>query len=140
MVGGEQNMTLRRLIVLAGAIGAIALIVGIVGLLVSVSVSGANGDKIGCGNAAAADLSAAQEADNQNPANLPVVDQIVPHTTYVAECESAVSHQRAWAISLTVIGAIVVVGAVIVIFGSPVIPGRAGRLGAGKGGRPPMIR
>jgi hypothetical protein len=121
-------MNLRRLIVLAGAI---LLIVGIVGLLVPVSVSGANGDKIGCGNAIVSDLSAPREADNQNLANLPVLNQIVPHTSYIAECESALSHRRAWAIPLAVVGVIAAAGAFV-------IRGGAGRLGATGGGRTPM--
>ncbi len=121
-------MTLRRLIVLAGAI---VLIAGVVGLLVPVSVSGTNGEKIGCGNAVASDLSAARQADSQNLANLPVISQIVPHTSYVAECQSALSHRRAWSIPLAVVGVVVVVGAFV-------IRGGAGRLGIAGGGRPPM--
>ena len=121
-------MTLRRLIALAGAI---LFIVGIVGLLVPVSVSGPGGNKIGCGNAVASDLSAAREADNQNPANLPVVNQIVPHTSYVAECGSAVSGRRAWTIPLAVVGALAIAGAFL-------IPGGAGRMGISGGGRTPM--
>jgi hypothetical protein len=121
-------MTLRRLIMLAGAI---LLVVGVIGLLLPVSVSGGNGDKISCGNAVASDLSAARQADNQNPANLPVINQVLPHTSYVAQCESALSHQRAWSIPLAVIG-------VIVLAGAFVIRGGAGRLGVAGGGRGPM--
>ena len=117
-------MNLRRLIALAGAI---LLIAGIVGLLVPVSVSGPNGDKIGCGNALASDMSAAREADNQNPANLPVINQIVPHTSYVAECGSAVSGRRAWAIPLAVVGALAIAGAFLIR------PG-AGTVGVSGGG------
>ncbi|MBV9089411.1 MAG: aminopeptidase [Mycobacteriaceae bacterium] len=119
-------MTLRRLIVLAGAI---LLVAGVVGLLVPVSVSGPNGDKIGCGNAVASDLSAAREADNQNPANLPIVNQIVPHTSYVAECGSAVSGRRSWAIPLAVVGVIAIAGAFLI---------RGGAGGITGGGRTPM--
>ena len=121
-------MTLRRLVLVAGAI---MLIAGVVGLLVPVSVSGPNGQNIGCGNATASDLAAAREADNQNPANLPVVNQIVPHTSYVAECESALSQRRDWSIPLAVIGVIVIVGAFV-------IRGGAGTLGITGGGRRPM--
>lgn len=121
-------MTLRRLIVLAGAI---VLIAGIVGLLVPVSVSGPNGQTIGCGNGFASDLAAAQQADNQNPANLPVINQFVPHTSYAAQCGSALSDRRDWAIPLAVIGAIALVGALVMWR-------TAGRLGTAGGGRPPV--
>jgi hypothetical protein len=104
-------MSVRRLILL---VGAVALIAGIIALLVPVSVSGTNGETIGCGNAVASDLSAAREADDTNLANLPVLNQIVPHTNYVAECESALSHRRAWSIPLAAIGAIAVVGSLLV--------------------------
>src|ERR1700682_1524730 len=104
-------MSVRRLILL---VGAVALIAGIIALLVPVSVSGTNGETIGCGNAVASDLSAAREADDTNLANLPVLNQIVPHTNYVAECESALSHRRAWSIPLAAIGAIAVVGLLFV--------------------------
>ncbi|HME47223.1 aminopeptidase [Mycobacterium sp.] len=123
-------MTLRRLIVLAGAI---VLIAGAVGLLVPVSVSGPSGETIGCGNAVASDLSAAQQADGQNLANLPVINQIVPHTSYVADCQSALSHRRAWSIPLAVLGVIVIIGAFV-------IRGGAGRLGKTGGGHTPMSR
>lgn len=121
-------MTLRRLIMLAGAI---LLIAGVVGLLVPVSVSGSNGDTISCGNGIASDLSAARDADSKNLANLPVVSEFVPHTSYVAECQSALSHWRAWSIPPVVVG-------VIAIAGAFVIRGGAGRLGTVGGSRPPM--
>lgn len=121
-------MTIRRLVMLAGAI---LLIAGVVGLLVPVSVSGSNGETIGCGNGIASDLSAARQADNQNLANLPVINQIVPHNNYVAECQSGLSHRRQWAIPLAVIGLVVLVGAAA-------IRGGASRLGSAGAGRTPM--
>ena len=81
-------MTLRRLVLLAGAV---VLVVGVIGLLMPVSVAGPEGQKIGCGNAIAADDSAAREADNNNPVNLPILNEVIPHTDYVALCASAVS-------------------------------------------------
>jgi hypothetical protein len=104
-------MNLRRLIL---AIGAVLLVVGIAALLMPVSVSGPNGESIGCGNAVASDPTAAKDADSKNLANLPVLNEIVPHTSYVAECESALSHRRAWSIPLAAVGAIVAVGALLV--------------------------
>ena len=120
-------MSVRRLILL---VGAVALIAGVVGLLVPVSVSGTNGDKIGCGNAIAPDLSAAREADDKNLANVPILNQIVPHTNYVAECEAAVSHRQAWSIPLAAVG-------VIAIAGSLLVRGRSAGARAVGGGVPP---
>lgn len=95
-------------------VGAIILVAGIVGLLVPVSVSGGDGQSVGCGNALISDLSGARAANDQGVANVPVLNQIVPHTDFVALCESAVSSRRAWAIPVAVIGALVVVGAAFV--------------------------
>src|ERR1700694_3206541 len=100
-------MNLRRLIL---AVGAVLLIVGIVALLMPVSVSGPNGESIGCGNAVASDLTAAKDADDKNVANLPILNEIVPHTSYVAECQSALSHRRGRGVPLARLGAGVVAG------------------------------
>jgi hypothetical protein len=111
-------MNLQRLILLAGAV---ALIIGVIGLLVGVSVPGPDNGGIGCGNGVATDLSAAREANNNNPANLPVLNQIIPHSDYVAQCQSAVSGRRAWTIPVTVVG-------LVAIAGSFFVGGRAGRV------------
>lgn len=100
-------MTTRRLIVL---VGAALLIAGVIGLLVPVSVSDGNGGSIGCGNGLAADLSGARSANGSTVANIPILNQVVPHTDYVAECESSLSSRRTWSIPLAVVGALVVVG------------------------------
>lgn len=104
-------MTLRRMLL---AVGAVLLIAGVIGLLVPVSVSDGNGGSIGCGNAVATDLSAARQADNKTGANIPIVNQFVPHTDYAAQCQSSVGGRRAWTIPLTVIGIIGVAGALLV--------------------------
>ena len=109
-------MNLRRLILL---VGAVVLVVGVIGLLMPVSVPGPDNGSIGCGNGLAQDSSAAQQADNQNPANLPIINQVVPHTNYVAQCESAVSGRRAWTIPVAIVG-------LVVIGGSFFVGGRAG--------------
>ncbi len=114
--GIELHMNTRRLILL---VGAVVLVVGVIGLLVPVSVAGPDNGSIGCGNAIAADTSAAQQADNQNPANLPIINQVVPHTNYVAQCQSAVSGRRAWTIPVAIVG-------LLVIAGSFFVGGRAG--------------
>jgi hypothetical protein len=110
-LGIKQHMNLRRLILL---VGAVVLVVGVIGLLVPVSVPGPDNGSIGCGNGIAADQSAAQQADNQNPANLPILNQVIPHTDYVQQCQSAVSSRRAWSIPVAVIGLVVLAGSFFV--------------------------
>lgn len=109
-------MKLRQLILIAGVA---ALLVGVIALLVPVSVSGPD-SKIGCGNGISADLSEARQVDNQNPANLPILNEIVPHQDYVVECESAVSSRRSWAIPVAVVG--------VVLVGASFFVGRGGRV------------
>ena len=109
-------MNLQRLILL---VGAVALIIGVIGLLVPVSVPGPDSGSIGCGNGVVQDLSAAREANNNNPANLPVLNEIIPHSDYNAQCQSAVSGRRAWTIPVAVLG-------LVVIAGSLFVGGRAG--------------
>ena len=111
-------MSVRRFVLV---LGAIALVVGIIGLMVPVKVSGGDSGSIGCGNAAISDLSSARQANNKSVASIPILNQIVPHTDFVAECQSALSSRRTWTIPVAVIGAIAVVAALFV---------RGGRAGA----------
>ncbi len=103
-------MNARRLILF---IGAVVLVAGVIALLVPVSVTG-DGQSIGCGNAVAADSSEAEAANGKTVANVPILNQIVPHTDYVANCRDAVSSRRSWSIPLAVIGALVLAGSVLV--------------------------
>ena len=103
-------MNARRLILL---VGAALLIAGVIALLVPVSITG-DGESIGCGNAVAADMSEAEAANNKTVANVPILNQIVPHTDYVANCQEAVSSRRSWSIPLAVVGALVVLGSLAV--------------------------
>ena len=102
-------MNARRLILLAGAA---VLIAGVIALLVPVSITG-NGKSIGCGNAIAADSSQAESANGQTVAGVPILNEIIPHTDYVAECQQAVSSRRSWSIPLAVVGILVVAGAMV---------------------------
>ena len=104
-------MTARRLII---AVGAVLLLAGVIGLLTPVSVSDGNGNSISCGNAVATDLSAARSANDKSLANIPVLNQVIPHTDCVAQCQSSVGSRRAWTIPLTVAGIIAVGGALLV--------------------------
>ena len=104
-------MNLRWLILL---VGAVVLIVGVIGLLVPVSVPDPDSGGIGCGSGLVQDLSAAREANDNNPANLPILNQIIPHTDYVTQCQSALSGRRAWTIPVAVIGVVVIAGSLFV--------------------------
>ena len=104
-------MTARRLII---AVGAVLLLAGVIGLLTPVSISDGNGSSISCGNAVATDLSAARSANDKSVANIPILNQVVPHTDYVAQCQSSVGSRRTWTIPLTVAGVIAIGGALLV--------------------------
>jgi len=104
-------VTVRRLII---AVSAVLLVAGVIGLLVPVTVSNSNGGSVSCGNGVAADLSGARAANDRNGANIPILNQIVPHTDFVAQCESAVSGRRMWTIPLAVIGVVGIAGALLV--------------------------
>jgi hypothetical protein len=104
-------MTLRRLII---AVGAVLLLAGVIGLLTPVSISDGNGGSIACGNAVATDLSAARSANDKSVANIPILNQVVPHTDYVAQCQSSVGSRRTWTIPLTVAGVVAIGGALLV--------------------------
>ena len=103
-------MTVRRLII---GVGAVLLLAGVIGLLAPVSISDGNGHSIGCGNAVATDLSAARNANNNSVANIPILNQVVPHTDYVAQCQSSVGSRRVWAIPLAVVGIIAIGGTLL---------------------------
>ncbi|NDJ88704.1 hypothetical protein [Mycolicibacter kumamotonensis] len=44
------------------------------------------------------------DADANNVATVLIAGQAVPHTNYVARCQSSVSSRRAWAVALVAIG------------------------------------
>jgi hypothetical protein len=113
-------VTVRQMVLL---VGAVILVVGIVGLLVPVKVSNGSGGSLGCGNAVVSNLSAARDANNKSVANIPILNQIIPHTDFVAECQSALSGRRSWAIPIAVVGAIAVVAAFFVRGGQSATPG-----------------
>src|ERR1700739_1945586 len=104
---GRPIVTARRLII---AVGAVLLLAGVIGLLVPASISPASANSISCGKAVATDLSAARNANDKSLANIPILNQVVPHTDYVAQCQSSVGGRRAWTIPLTIAGIIAVSG------------------------------
>jgi len=96
-------------------LGAVLLVAGVIALLVPVSTSDGNGGSIGCGNAISEDLSAARAANDKNViANVPILNQIIEHPDFVAQCQSAVSSRRTWSIPLAVIGLLVAGGSLVV--------------------------
>ena len=103
-------MTVQRLII---AVGAVLLLAGVIGLLAPVSISDGNGHPIGCGSAVATDLSAARSANNNSVASVPILNQVVPHTDYVAQCQSSVSSRRMWSIPVAVLGIIAIGGTLL---------------------------
>lgn len=107
---GTRIMTLRWLIVLTGAV---LMTIGAIGLLTPVSATDSSGQSVGCGTALVSDLSRARAENEKTVADLPIINQMVPHTDYVAECEAALSGRRTWTIPLAVIGAVVIAGVLV---------------------------
>jgi len=104
-------MSVRRLILLGGAVLFLA---GVVALLLPVSIEKSDGGSIGCGNALAEDLDGARAANQSSIAGVPILNQVVPHTDFVAQCDSAVSSRRTWSIPLTIAGIVVASSSAVV--------------------------
>lgn len=104
-------MSVRRMILLGGAI---LLLAGVIGLLVPVSASSNDGKNIGCGSALFQNLDEARSANASSIAGVPILNQIVPHTDYVALCESELSGRRAWSIPVAVVGLLVAASTLVV--------------------------
>ena len=104
-------MSARRLII---AVGAVLLLAGVIGLLLPVSVPDGNGGSVACGNGFAADLSAAKSANDRNGANIPILNQVLPHTDFLALCESSLSSRRSWSIPSALVGMVGIGGALLV--------------------------
>ncbi|MGX9672531.1 aminopeptidase [Mycobacterium sp. HM-7] len=97
-------MSVRRMILLGGVI---LLLVGVIGLLVPVSASTSDGKEIGCGSALFQDLDQARSANASSVAGVPILNEIVPHTDYVALCESELSGRRTWSIPVAILGIVI---------------------------------
>lgn len=101
-------MVIRLMIVFAGVV---ALMVGIAGLLVPVSVS-ADRQVVRCGSPIAPDLSAARTHDDASAANVPVLGEVVTDTNFTRLCRKDLEDRRLWTITLAVAGTLVMVLAV----------------------------
>ncbi len=107
--GTSVRMKVRLIIVAAGAV---ALLVGIVGLVVPVSVTAGEGEVVRCGSAIAPDLSAARANDDASEANVPVFGEVLVDPNYVRLCEKDLEDRRLWTITLGAVGALTLVAAV----------------------------
>ncbi|VEG54357.1 Uncharacterised protein [Mycolicibacterium aurum] len=96
-------------LVIAG-LGAVALLVGIVGLFTPVSVT-ADGEVISCGSAIAPDLSAARANDDASAANALVLGDLVSDANFSRLCDMDIEDRRLWTITLGALGALAVVAA-----------------------------
>ena len=101
-------MKLRLIIV---GLGAVALLVGIVGLFAPVSVS-AEGKVISCGSVIAPDLSAARANDDASAANVRVLGELVSDANFTRLCDMNIEDRRLWTITLGALGALAVAAAV----------------------------
>jgi len=101
-------MTVHKLVQLVGGVIALACAFA---LVVPVSISDGGGGAIGCGNAVAPQLADALDANAQRVANVPTVESTVPHTNYVAQCQSSLSGRRGWAIPVAAVGLVAALAA-----------------------------
>lgn len=101
-------MIARRIILF---IGAVAMLVGVIGLFTPVSVSSPEVENISCGSAVAPELAAARARDDGNAANSRVLGELVVDTNYTRLCRMDLADRRIWAIALAVAGSLAVVTA-----------------------------
>lgn len=100
-------MLIGRILVFAGAI---ALVVGVVGLFAPVSVS-PNLLVVDCGSAVSPDPSAARANDDASSANIPVPSGVLVDTNYTELCRMDLEDRRIWTISLAAVGALAIAAA-----------------------------
>lgn len=101
---------MRKLILFLGLFGgAVALIVGIAGLLAPVSVS-VEDKTVNCGTAVAPDLSEARANDDRSAANVPVLGGILVDTNFTRLCQMDLEDRRIWTISLAGVGLLTIAG------------------------------
>ena len=91
------------------AIGVVALLVGVVGLLSPVSISPGL-TSVPCGTAVSPDLDSARQqapADTQtSPQEMPYDSEWVGDVDYAQLCDQEISDRRAWTITVTAVGAL----------------------------------
>jgi hypothetical protein len=95
-------MKLRLVLVFAGVV---ALLVGVVGLVVPVSISADRVD-VSCGSAIAPDRSEARANDDASAANVPVADEVVTDVNATRLCTKDLEDRRLWTITLAAVGAL----------------------------------
>jgi hypothetical protein len=92
------NNRLRNLL-----IGTAVLIAGIVGLFLPVSVWNGGSSTVGCGNAIVAEKPAPSTTD-VGQISVDVPGPAVSHPDLAAQCDSAISSRRHWAVPLVIVG------------------------------------
>ncbi len=88
-------------------VGAIAVLIGVAGLLTPVSVSPER-QAVECGTAVSADLSRARALDDEMPAKLDVSGELAAAPDYTELCQKELDDRRLGTLTLTGFGAIVV--------------------------------
>ena len=109
------DRAVRRIVLLLGVfVGAVAVAVGVAGLLAPISVS-SPAKVIGCGSAAAPDPSLGQAEDERGGAGKQIVDAAAPERSHSRQCLMDLDDRRIWMTTLAVVGALAVVA--VVVFG-----------------------
>lgn len=105
-------MIVRRSVL---AIGVVALLVGVVGLLSPVSISPGL-TPVRCGSAVSPDLAGARQqapGETQTSPEVPPYDsEWVGDVDYAQLCDKEISDRRAWTITVTVVGVLALLTAV----------------------------
>jgi hypothetical protein len=108
--GYDKQMILQRIVF---SLGVVAVIVGVAGLVVPVSVS-PDRQHVGCGSAVWPDLSEAKKHDDNSAANIPVPGGVVTDTNYTRLCRKDLEDRRLWTVTLAIAG-LVAVGGVLAL-------------------------
>ncbi|WP_422746365.1 hypothetical protein ACN27E_02065 [Mycobacterium sp. WMMD1722] len=93
------------------AVGAIAVLTGIVGLLSPVSVD-PHLAVVECGSVVNPDLSAARAHDDGVPVNAPVGGEVVVDADYTELCSMELEDRALWTLTLVVAGGLAVAGSI----------------------------
>ncbi|MBX7450381.1 hypothetical protein GR927_20535 [Mycolicibacterium sp. 3033] len=97
-------MLVKRIVL---ALGAIAIIVGVAGLLTSVSID-PEGRSVSCGSAVSADLSEARAQQPTTTDNARIDGDLVVRPDYVALCRQELDDRRLWTLTLCGLGVLAV--------------------------------
>jgi len=102
--GYRYRMIVKRIVM---SLGAVAIIVGVVGLLTGVSID-PEGRSVSCGSAVAADLSEARALQPETTENARIDGELVVRPDYVALCQKELEDRRVGTLSLCGLGVVAV--------------------------------